>query len=345
MTEVGAFIGLDVHKETISVAVAEGGRNGEIRHLGNFQNAPDAIAKLARRLGQLHGAIEFVYEAGSCGYAIQRQLSGLGFVCRICAPSLTPRRPGERVKNDRKDSITLARLLRAGEPTYVWVPDPLHEAIRDLVRARHAAGRDVRRARIQAFLLRNDLRFVGKAWSHRHRMWLCNRSFTHPAQQIAFQTYLNALEYEERRKLELEAQIKEAIELSPWSGLVRALQALKGVGPIVAATIVTEVGDFTRFTHPRQLVAYFGLAPGEHSSGSSVRPREITKAGNATARSILCEAAWNYRTTPKVGQWMKQHRPDVPKEIIQIAWKALRRSRVELLCFMWSIGRALPAAG
>jgi len=195
-------------------------------------------------------------------------------------------------------------------------------------------------------------------------MWLCNRGFAHPAQQIAFQTYLNALEYEERRKLELEAQIKEAIEFSPWSRLVRALQALKGVGPIVAATIVTEVGDFSRFTHPRQLVAYFGLAPGEHSSGSSVRPRGITKAGNATARSILCEAAWNYRTTPKVGQWMKQHRPEVPQEIIDIAWKAqLRLHKTykrltsrgkrtvvataavarELLCFMWSIGRALPA--
>src|SRR5713101_3375743 len=195
---------------------------------------------------------------------------------------------------------------------------------------------------------------------------LCNRGFAHPAQQIAFQTYLNALEYEERRKLELEAQIKEAIELSPWSRLVRALQALKGVGPIVAATIVTEVGDFARFTHPRQLVAYFGLAPGEHSSGSSIRPRGITKAGNTTARSILCEAAWNYRTTPKVGQWMKQHRPEVPQEIIEIAWKAqLRLHKTyrrltsrgkrtvvataavarELLCFMWSIGRALPANG
>src|SRR6185312_14440416 len=210
---------------------------------------------------------------------------------------------------------------------------------------------------------RNDLRFDGKAWSHRHRMWLCNRGFAHPAQQIAFQTYLNALEYEERRKLELEAQIKEAIELSPWSDLARALQALKGVGPIVAATIIAEVGDFSRFAHPRQLVAYFGLAPGEHSSGGTTRPRGITKAGSSLARAVLCEAAWNYRTTPKVGQWMNERCPPVSQDIKALAWKAQlrlhktyrrltsrgKRSVVattavarELLGFIWSIGQRVP---
>lgn len=365
MEEVLAFIGLDVHKATISVAAADTGRNGEVRHVSTIENAPTAIGKLARNLVRRHGVVEFVYEAGSCGYNVQRQLADMGLTCRVCAPSLTPRKPGERIKNDRRDAIALARLYRAGELTYVWVPDALHEALRDLVRARHAGCQGVRRdrVRIQAFLLRCDLRFAGKPWSTRHRRWLCNRQFAHPAQQIAFQTYLNALGQDEARKTEIEGQIRELLACSPWAKQMQALQALKGVGPVVAATIIAEVGDFSRFVHPRQLVAYFGLAPGEHSSGSTVRPRGITKAGSSIARTVLCEAAWNYRTTPKVGQWMKERCPPVPEDIAALAWKAQlrlhktyrrliargKRSVVataavarELLGFVWAIGRRVP---
>ena len=361
MEEVCAFIGLDVHKATNSVAVANAGRGGEVRHIGTIENSPTAIGKLARRLERRHGTVEFV----SCDYNVQRQLTGMGLTCRVCAPSLTPRKPGDRIKNDRRDAIALARLHRAGELTYVWVPNSLHEALRDLcghgTPPAGTSGGTV--SAFRRFLLRCDLRFDGKPWSTRHRRWLCNRQFFHSAQQIAFQTYLNALDHDEARKSQLEEQIRELLGSSPWAMQMQALQALKGVGPIVAATIIAEVGDFSHFAHPRQLVAYFGLAPGEHSSGRTVRPRGITKAGSSIARTVLCEAAWNYRTTPKVGQWMKERCPPVPQNITALASKAQlrlhktyrrliargKRSVVataavarELLGFVWSIGQLVP---
>ena len=368
MQDADVFVGLDVHKSSIAIALADAGRFGEVRRYGEIPNHSDAIARFVRKLGQRHQRPEFVYEAGPCGYVLYRQLTALGCSCKVVAPSRTPKAPGERIKNDTRDAEKLARLLRAGELTFVWVPDPVHEAMRDLVRARHIAAKDVRHARahVQMFLLKQGEHYVGKSWSGRHRVWLADRRFEHSGQQIAFQCFINRVEQAEARKKQLEDQIIEVAQAWTLAPVVTAIQALKGVGPIIAATLAAEVGDFSRFPNPRQLMAYLGLVPGERSSGGTIRPRGITKTGNSAARSLLFEAAWSYRTTPKVGQWQQTHRPVVDQAFKDIAWQAQlrlhgryrrliargKRSNVavtaiarELVGFIWDIARrAAPAA-
>jgi transposase len=364
-----AFVGLDVHKDTIAVAVAGGQPGGEARFWGDIENTPERLRSLTERLAARYGQVEFSYEAGPCGYEIYRGLTDRGIACRVVAPSLIPRRPGDRVKNDHRDAMTPARLARAGELTAVWVPDPVHEAMRDLIRARHAANRDVRvaRQRVQSFLLRHALTYPKKAWTGRHRTWLADRKFPHAAQQVAFQSYLNGLDQACARRGQLEAQIRELVPGWSLAGLVGALQALRGVALVVAVTVAAEVGEMARFESPKQLMAFLGLTPGEHSSGRRTRPRGITKAGNPAVRGLLFEAAWCYRQAPKVGSYMLSHEPPgLPQEVKDIAWKAqLRLSKRyrellakgkkpqvavaavarELVGFMWSIDRALQGLG
>jgi transposase len=319
------FIGLDVHKERISIAVAESGRSGAVEYLGEIENDPGAIRKLCERLRRQGKPLAFCYEAGPCGYGVHRQLTGLGHRCEVVAPSLIPMKPGDRVKTDRRDATLLARLHRAGELTPVWVPDADHEAMRDLVRLRSVVPQVVTRARqhLQGFLLRHGRKHGrGTAWRLAYRRWLATLAFDHAAQQIAFQDYVDAVTDAERRLLRVEMQI---VSLLPeWSlhPVVDALQAMRGIALINAVVLVAEVGDFTRFANPRQLMAYFGLVPGEQSSGETVRRGGITKTGNSHARRALVEGAWAYRMKPRIGRHKVDRIEALPKAVRDIGWDA-----------------------
>lgn len=333
------FVGLDVHKKSLSAVVAEGRAGGEVRFVGNIPNTASALTKLAGRLARKGGELCFCYEAGACGYGVYRHLTALGHGCAVVAPSLIPRRPGDRVKTDRRDATALARLHRAGELTSVWVPDADHEAMRDLVRARATALRALRRARQQltGFLLRHGRVRCGKNWTLAHRRWLSTIRFDHPAQQIVLQDYIHAVEDATARRDALTAQISEL--LGQWSlgPVVKALQAMRGVASIVAVTLVAEVGDLTRFDNPRQLMAYLGLVPSEYSSGATRRRGGITKTGNDAARRVMVEAAWTYRLPARVARLHLDRLEGLPKEVLDIAWKAQVR-----LCARY---RRLIAAG
>lgn len=322
------FIGLDVHKATIAVAIAKGGLRDTAVFFGTIENSPDALAKLVTKLARKHPHLSFCYEAGPCGYGVHRQLTRAGHACSVVAPALIPRRAGDRVKTDRRDAISLAQLHRAGELSAIWVPDPAHEAMRDLVRARLAAVAAVRRSRQQlsGFLLRHGRVYDGKkTWTRTYRVWLAGLRFAHPAQQIVLQDYIAAVTDAERRRDALGEQIR--LLLPEWSmaPVVTALQALRGVALIVAATLVAEVGDLTRFDNPRQLMAHLGLVPSEHSSGASTRRGGITKTGNAAARRALTEAAWTYRLPARIGRVLLERNEGLDKEVREIAWKAQLR--------------------
>lgn len=319
------FIGLDIHKERISISVAESGRSGAVEYLGEVANDPGAISKLCDHLKRPGKVLAFCYEAGPCGYGVHRQLTSLGHRCEVVAPSLIPAKPGDRVKTDRRDATMLARLHRAGELTPVFVPDADHEAMRDLIRLRSVVRQIVTRARqhLQGFLLRHGRKHRrGTAWRMAYRRWLSTLAFEHPAQQIAFQDYVDAVMDAERRLQRIEEQILSLLPEWNQRPVVDALQAMRGIALINAVVLVAEVGDFTRFSNPRQLMAYFGLVPGERSSGQTVRRGGITKTGNIRARRALVEAAWAYRMRARISRHKVDRIEALPKVVRDIGWKA-----------------------
>jgi transposase len=317
------YVGLDVHKESIVVAVASGGLRGEVREYGRIANTASALDRLLRKLGGGGMALRFCYEAGPCGYGIQRHVSAQGHECVVVAPSLIPKRAGDRVKTDRRDAAGLAKLHRAGGLTAVWVPDPRHEAMRDLVRARLDAVHSLRRARQQlsGFLLRHGCHYGRPAWTKLHRRWLAGLMFEQAIHHIVLEDYIAAVEAAEARRDCLTAQIETMLPDWTLAPVVAALQTMRGMAMVNAATLIAELGDLSRFADPRQLMAYLGLTPSEYSSGSSVRRGGITKAGNGAARRLLIEAAWSYRFPARLSRELLLRQESQPKPIRDIAWK------------------------
>jgi len=325
MTEVVKYIGLDVHKETIAVGVADGERGAEVRYVGTVANEDDAVRKLVKRLAAPGTTLSFCYEAGPCGYGLQRLLIKLGQMCIVIAPSMMPRRPGDLVKTDRRDAMTLARLLRAGELTAIWVPDEAHEAVRDLIRARRSAKDDATAAKqtVRSFLLRHDRRFGGRsAWTKMYWRWLSEQRFDYPHQQLAFEELQKRVLEAQARVARLESALTEAVKTWRFAPLVRGLQALRGIKLVSAATLVAEIGDLTRFDNPKQLMAYVGLVPSEHSSGARTHRGRITRAGNAQARTTLVEAGWSYRLPAREERRYRERVADLPEDVQAIGWKA-----------------------
>ena len=317
------YVGLDVHKDSIVVAVAAGGLRGEVREYGRIANTSTALDRLLRKLGGDGMRLRFCYEAGPCGYGIQRRLSTRGHECVVVAPSLIPKRAGDRVKTDRRDAAGLAKLHRAGELTAVWVPDVGHEAMRDLVRVRLDALHSLRRARQQlsGFLLHHGCHYGRPAWTRLHRRWLAGLKFEQAVHHIVLEDYIAAVEAAEARRNRLTAQIEAMLPDWTLAPVVAALQTMRGMALVNAATLIAELGDLSRFANPRQLMAYLGLVPSEHSSGASVKRGGITKAGNAAARRLLIEAAWSYRFPARLSRELLLRQESQPRLIRDIAWK------------------------
>ncbi|MEX5565330.1 IS110 family transposase [Pseudophaeobacter sp. 1A16562] len=361
-------VGIDVSKDKLAVAIASGGVRDEVLSLGTFENAPASVNRLLKKLSGRGAPVSVCYEAGPTGYGLCRQVRAFGFECCVVAPSLIPVRAGERVKTDRLDAIRLARLLRAGELTPIWVPDETHEAMRDLVRARESAAEDQRHKRqlVSAFMLRHGrIYHRTKPWTMRYRQWLQSQSFDHQAHQIALQEMLQAERNASERLDRLTGHIEALVPEWDLAPAVNALQALRGVALISAVTFMAEIGDVRRFETPVKLMAYLGLVPSEHSTGKTTKRGGITRAGNSRVRHKLVEGAWTYRLPARPGARKLYILQEQSAEVQDIAWKAQSRLTAryrklsqrgkkstvvttaiarEMAAFMWDIARrTMPA--
>lgn len=327
MKDTIKYVGLDVSKEKIAVAIAEEGR-GEPRYWGMITNTPESVRKLVKKLGEKEN-LRVCYEAGPTGYGLYRLFLILGIECEVIAPSLIPKKPGERIKTDRRDSINLAKLFRSGELTPVYVPTEDDEALRDLVRAREDAKEDELRAkhRLTKFLLRYDIHPPSgvRKWTCKYRDWLNSLKFERSASRIVFQEYLHHIQEIEQRVKRLEEEIQIQATEGVRAPIIQALQSLRGVALITATSLVAEIGSFKRFESPKKLMAYAGLIPSESSSGETRRQGKITKTGNRHVRRLLVESAWSYRYQPAVkGDLKKRQEGQLPR-IQAISWKAQNR--------------------
>ena len=361
------YVGLDVHAQTVAVAIALKG--GDVLSYGTVPAHSHSMDRLHKKLSEGGAQVRYVYEAGPTGFWLARHLRGKQIPCEIVSPSLVPRKSGDRVKTDRRDALTLARLYRAGELSFVHVPDETDEAMRDLVRTRLRAVEDLRRCRqrIKGFLLRYGRRYDGRsAWTAEHLNYLSGQKFDHPGQQIAFEELLNAVQDPAQRIERLTKAIEAQVQLWSRRPLVEALMCLRGLALINAVTWVAEIGDFSRFTHPSQLMSYIGITPSEDSSGQKRRQGAITKTGNEACRRAIIEAAWQYRLPARVTPHIRKRHHGQPKAVIDIAWKAQtrlcaryqalirhRKKSVvvvtaigrELVGFLWAIAREIQAPG
>jgi transposase len=366
MNKMVKYVGLDVHKDSITIAIADQGRCGNLRVYGKIANDCDQIDKVMRKLISQNTKLRCAYEAGPCGYALYRQLKNKGIDCSVVAPALIPKKSGDRIKTDRRDAAKLAAMHRAGELTAVYVPNQQDEALRDLVRTRGDIQKALRavKQQINAFLLRHAIHYSGKTkWSKAHLNWLANIKMPYPAQQVALTEYLDMMTTTADRVERIGQQIQAFYHSWRLKPVVDALQCLRGISLISAVTVLAELGDLNRFDNPAQLMAYLGLVPSENSSGNRIKKGGITKAGNTHVRKALIESAQAYRLPARKSRTILRRQKAMPKDILAISWKAQLRlchryrrliargkkhnvvitaTARELVGFIWAVARCVP---